>query len=390
MKNILVYHDSANPWYAALMLRGFTRFARSHRWRLVFVPRTAAAREPRRLRRLVAEFRPAGLFANYTEGLRDLAPRLLPTVWFDCATWKIVPRTASVVGADHARIGELAAEEILRLNPGTYLCVAAKGEPWSENRARPFSAYLSRRGRSCRIVRVDFSFDDPSVSLPDIKRMLGKAKLPCRVFAVCDRLANEVMLAAEQLGLRVPDAVGVIGVDNDETLCLGGSVSLTSVQPDFEMGGWLCGEALARRMASPKSRGESLEYGVSGIMRRGSTFAPRRSMDQAAVERAEAFIQTNAVSRIGVKDVVREMGCSRRLGEQRFRAATGSTIHERIASVRLDALLVQLRRAHVNIGYLADACGFGSASALRAFFRKRMGVSMTEWRAREISAQNKR
>ena len=364
MKNILVYHDSANPWYAALMLRGFTRFARSHRWRLVFVPRTAAAREPRRLRRLVAEFRPAGLFANYTEGLRDLAPRLLPTVWFDCATWKIVPRTASLVGADHARIGELAAEEILRLNPGTYLCVAAKGEPWSENRARPFSAYLSRRGRSCRIVRVDFSFDDPSVSLPDIKRMLGKVKLPCRVFAVCDRLANEVMLAAEQLGLRVPDAVGV--------------------------GGWLCGEALARRMASPKSRGESLEYGVSGIMRRGSTFAPRRSMDQAAVERAEAFIQANAVSRIGVKDVVREMGCSRRLGEQRFRAATGSTIHERIASVRLDALLVQLRRAHVNIGYLADACGFGSASALRAFFRKRMGVSMTEWRAREISAQNKR
>ena len=116
MKNILVYHDSANPWYAALMLRGFTRFARSHRWRLVFVPRTAAAREPRRLRRLVAEFRPAGLFANYTEGLRDLAPRLLPTVWFDCATWKIVPRTASLVGADHARIGELAAEEILRLH----------------------------------------------------------------------------------------------------------------------------------------------------------------------------------------------------------------------------------------------------------------------------------
>ena len=390
MKNILVYHDSANPWYAALMLRGFTRFARSHRWRLVFVPRTAAAREPRRLRRLVAEFRPAGLFANYTEGLRDLAPRLLPTVWFDCATWKIVPRTASLVGADHVRIGELAAEEILRLNPGTYLCVAAKGEPWSENRARPFSAYLSRRGRSCRIVRVDFSFDDPSVSLPDIKRMLGKAKLPCRVFAVCDRLANEVMLAAEQLDLRVPDAVGVIGVDNDETLCLGGSVSLTSVQPDFEMGGWLCGEALARRMASPKSRGESLEYGVSGIMRRGSTFAPRRPIDQAAVERAEAFIQANAVSRIGVKDVVREMGCSRRLGEQRFRAATGSTIHERIASVRLDALLVQLRRAHVSVGYLADACGFGSASALRAFFRKRMGVSMTEWHAREISAQNKR
>jgi LacI family transcriptional regulator len=372
------------------MLRGFTRFARSHRWRLVFIPRTAAAREPRRLRRLVAEFRPAGLFANYTEGLRELAPRLLPTVWFDCATWKIVPRTASVVGADHSRIGELAAEEILRLNPGTYLCVAAKGEPWSENRARPFSAYLSRRGRTCRIVRVDFSFDDPSVSLPDIKRMLGKAKLPCRVFAVCDRLANEVMLAAEQLGLRVPDAVGVIGVDNDETLCLGGAVALTSVQPDFEMGGWLCGEALARRMASPKSRGESLEYGVSGIMRRGSTFAPRRPMDQAAVERAEAFIQTNAVSRIGVKDVVREMGCSRRLGEQRFREATGSTIHERIASVRLDALLVQLRRAHVNIGYLADACGFGSASALRAFFRKRMGVSMTEWRSREIAAQNKR
>ena len=147
----------------------------------------------------------------------------------------------------------------------------------------------------------------------------------------------------------------------------------------------MAGEALAELVFHQVTRGAYRDYGVAGIMRRGSTVVAQGRVDRRQVERAVSFIHANASSRISVSDVIREMGCSRRLGEMRFRQAMGKTIHEMIADVRLENVLVQLRRKHVNVGVLADSCGFASPSALRAFFLQRMGCSMTAWRARELS-----
>lgn len=155
-KTVLVYHDSANPWYAAQMLRGFTRFARTRRWRLVFVPRTDEALEPQRLRRLVEEFEPIGMFASYAEGLVKTAPKLLPSVWFDCTPLRTLPASASFVNADHVAIAGLAADEIRRLNPGECVCIAARGEPWSESRVKPFAERIAADGGRCRVSPSPF------------------------------------------------------------------------------------------------------------------------------------------------------------------------------------------------------------------------------------------
>ncbi len=385
MRNVLVYHDSSNLWYASLTLRGFTRFARQQGWRLVSLPRIAASKEPARFRRMVKTMNPVGLFANYTEGLRKVVPGVVPSVWIDCADETILPRTVAMIGTDNVKIAELAAEEFARFRDGRFLCLSVKGEGWSELRAAVFSESLARKGRSCRIVPVPMLAEDPSPAVFEATQLLKREQLPVRIFATCDRLADQVLLAAETLGLRVPEAVSVVGVDNDETICMRTPGGLTSIQPDFEHGGWMAGEALADLIAHPGERGAYDDYGVAGIMRRGSTIVPQGYADRKQVDRAVAFIRANAASRISVKDVIREMGCSRRLGELRFRQATGRTIHETIADVRLENLLVQLRRKHVRVGVLADSCGFGSASAMRIFFQQRMGCSMTAWRARELA-----
>ena len=109
MRNVLVYHDSSNLWYASLTLRGFTRFARQQGWRLVSLPRIAASKEPARFRRMVKTMNPVGLFANYTEGLRKVVPGVVPSVWIDCADETILPRTVAMIGTDNVKIAELAA-----------------------------------------------------------------------------------------------------------------------------------------------------------------------------------------------------------------------------------------------------------------------------------------
>lgn len=383
MKNVLVYHDNFNQWYSTLILRGFSRFARQQRWRLVFLPRIAASKEKARFRRMVRAVSPIGVFACYSEGLRKVVPGAVPSVWIDCADDTIMPRTVAMIGTDDEKIGELAASEFCRFDGGTFLCLTVRGEDWSKCRAEWFARGLARGGRTCRTVQVAMDFADPSSSLFTVERLLKSERLPVRVFATCDRLADQVLLAAERLGLRVPEAVSVVGVDNDESVCMRTPGGLTSIQPDFEGGGWMAGEALLELIRHPGAVGAYASYGVAGIIRRGSTVVSRGGADRERVERAVSFIRVSAVSRISVRDVIAEMGCSRRLGEMHFRRITGKTIHEMIDDVRLENLLVQLRRKHVSIGFLADSTGFGSSSAMRAFFLRRMGCSMSAWRARE-------
>ena len=177
-----------------------------------------------------------------------------------------------------------------------FLCLSVKGEGWSELRAAVFSESLARKGRSCRIVPIPMLAEDPSPAVFEATQLLRREQMPVRIFATCDRLADQVLLAAETLGL---------GVDNDETICMRTPGGLTSIQPDFEHGGWMAGEALADLIAHPGERGAYDDYGVAGIMRRGSTIVPQGYADRKQVDRAVAFIRANAASRISVKDVIR-------------------------------------------------------------------------------------
>ena len=141
-------------------------------------------------------------------------------------------------------------------------------------------------------------------------------------------------------------------------------------------------------------RGEKTEreylYGAAGVTRRASTRDVYRRPRDEHVERGLAFIAAEFASPIGVSDVVAAMGCSCGHGELRFREETGKSILETIADMRWERLNVLLRRRDANIAELPRMCGFRTASALRQFFRRRAGMSMTDWRrhvAKEIDAK---
>ena len=57
-------------------------------------------------------------------------------------------------------------------------------------------------------------------------------------------------------------------------------------------------------------------------------------------------------------------------------------ILEALTEKRWEKLLVHLGRSDVDLSALPSICGFRSAAALRELFRRRTGMSMTEWRKR--------
>ena len=181
--------------------------------------------------------------------------------------------------------------------------------------------------------------------------------------------------------MHCPDDIRIVGVDDDELVCMGSPSPLSSVRPDWAEGGRLVAEALEIQMKGGKPLTKYL-YGAAGVTRRASTRNPYHRPKDARVERALSFIDAEFASPIDLADVVKAMGCSRSLAELRFREETGKTILEALTEKRWEKLLVHLRRSDVNLSALPGICGFRSAASLRELFRRRTGMSMTAWRRR--------
>lgn len=66
-----------------------------------------------------------------------------------------------------------------------------------------------------------------------------------------------------------------------------------------------------------------------------------------------------------------------------FRAETGMTVFERLRMLRLEAAERMIRHTNRSFTEIAAKCGFSDASHLSNAFRKRFGVTASEWRRRE-------
>ena len=100
------------------------------------------------------------------------------------------------------------------------------------------------------------------------------------------------------------------------------------------------------------------------------------------VERTKTFIAQNACSGISVKDIVKHLPVSQRLAEFRYRTITGETMKETLLKTRLAHVKRLLASTQRPIAAVAEACGFRNPNNLAPLFKKRFGVTMSEWRTR--------
>ena len=95
---------------------------------------------------------------------------------------------------------------------------------------------------------------------------------------------------------------------------------------------------------------------VDAVLRRNLHQAPTRAMVAAAVGLSEAHLA------------------------RRYRAATGDTVHTRLAELQVDQAAMLLRDSFASIAQIASEVGFRSASHFGKVFRSARGATPTEWR----------
>ena len=334
------------------------------------------------LREVVEFWRPIGMICScgFGTGAFDFAPfSRIPTVYYDApcrSDWSV-----SVL-SDSDQIGQVAAREILQAG-----CRHAAYVPffenlcWSCERGESFAAAMAKAGVLCQTFpsRKRTSAIQRLEGL--IRWLLGLPK-PCGVFAANDLVAEEVEIAAERARLRIPQDIVLIGVDNQEQLCNNLRTPLSSVQVDWEEGGFLATDKLVGLIQGSSPIGGVYRYSVLKVVRRMST---RVSATPAAVfaNRLTSFMHDHVEEGLSIDLIVKESGYSRRQAEKLFRAGSGRSLLTAIHDAVYDRACVMAKSPNCSIRAIADALGGISRSQLDRIFVSKTGRSIRAWLERK-------
>ncbi len=368
---------------------GISRFAHEAGWSLQTIEFSTAAGTRYRegtdylvdVKALLRFWHPIGCIVECSGRASRLPARLFgqtPVVFLDSHP-SVSGHGTVCVSSDAPAISAIAARELLSTGFPDYAYV-----PWPEN-----TAWSRERGEEfARIVRMNgkrlhvFSGRARVSQMIEHQRELARwcAALPkqCGVFAANDTIAERTVSACMMTGVAVPEEVTVVGVDDVETICENSPVTLSSVRTDNVRAGHLAAELLARWIDGRDGKPASGTFGAVGLVRRESS--RRIAGGDVRTLRAIEFIRRHACEGIAPPAVAEAMGCSRRLADSRFRAATGHTILDEIHAVRLAHVKELLMKPGQDIAAIPALCGYSSVEDLCRVFKRCTGKTMRQFR----------
>lgn len=295
-----------------------------------------------------------------------------------------IPGLINVV-TDSSKIGGMAAEHLLQCGFKHFAYCSYSHNPWAELRGRSFAARIRAAGFE---VHNHTTPPPARISWPAehrrMARWLESLPKPAGVMACNDDLGVQLMAACKLAGLPVPDAVGVIGADNDELVCGLSDPAMSSVALNFERAGYESAQALDRLLKGARGAAPKIIVQATHIV-------PRRSTDvvavaDAPVAKALRFIRDYSQGPVAVATVAKAVGLSRRVLERRFRRELNSSVLAEIRRVRTDQIARLLVETHLPISDIAESLGFPDGPHFARYFRAGKRVSPLAYR-REFSSR---
>jgi LacI family transcriptional regulator len=197
----------------------------------------------------------------------------------------------------------------------------------------------------------------------------------------------QMLDACRRAGVAVPEEVAVVGVDNEELVCLLAYPPLSSVIPDAYRIGYESAAMLDEMM-----KGRRVTELLRSIPPLG--VATRQSSDVTAIANpcvasAMSFIREHACDGIGVDDVLDHLTVSRSTLQRMFRDNLGRTILEAITAVRIHRVKQLLTETDLPLATIADRAGYAYVEYLSTTFRRQTGYSPVAYRRKYRSATSR-
>lgn len=287
----------------------------------------------------------------------------------------------NISGAYH-ETGRMGADYFLKRGFKHFAFYGFKNIVWSRERAEGFEARVREAGFDVhyyehkRSRSMDLWYYKPSA----LSRWLKSLPKPVALMACDDNQALLITEASKHAGVRVPEDVAVLGVDNDENVCYLSDPPLSSISLDIERGGYDAAAMMDKLIRRRRKKYPNIIIRPTHIHTRDSTNA--FSTNDRYVDDALKFIHQHLAENINVKDVLNEIPLSRRSLEKRFLRLTGRPIYDYIFNLRMERFAEKLLETDLPVLEIAQQLGLSDTKNISRQFKQVKGMTPLEYRAR--------
>ena len=291
-------------------------------------------------------------------------------------TYKKVYNEFPMLTGHYKEFGAYAADFFINQNFSNYAFIGMKDILWSVSRYEGYSEQITLMKK----VRTHcYEVEDFQNEIKEISSWLHSLPKPIAMFACNDFMARQVTEICQMNGIRIPEDISLLGVDNDEFMCNISSPTLSSIKLNFEKHGYEIAQTLFKMVAEKKTWPARIPVEAIGVVERMST--NRKIIADPYIREIVDFISRNYTQDIDIRKLTSFIPLSRRAIEMKFKKEMHPyTISSYIMKLRMEHFCSLLESSELPVSTAADQSGFIDNSNFSTLFKKYKGMTPTEYR----------
>jgi len=212
---------------------------------------------------------------------------------------------------------------------------------------------------------------------PELKKKLLNPSARTGIFTLHDLRGRLLIDYCADLGVKVPEDIGVLGRFDTLNARLSTPELSSIVVPTSKIGSQAM-RLLVNLIEEQKVDDLHINVEVKEVRVRASTVAKTDS--DMVVLQARTMIRENACNGLTVNELVESLPLARSTFEKRYLAMTGSSAAQHIREIRVKAARQLLLTTQRNIDEIASNVGFTDSRPFVVFFKRETGETPGEFR----------
>lgn len=361
------------------LLNGIRQYiAENEEWSVFLMPRSLDSQVPD----WISRWKGDGILSRTTS--QEMADAIkasgIPTVELRSTKLK---HSFPFLGIDNRAMGRLVAEHFLERGIRHFGVYEIGIEVYFEQRRDNYIQTIKQAGYEVSVFSASEDSEAPREWEKHQEQMANWVRglpKPVGIMACTDQLGFWLLDACDRAGISVPDEVAVVGVENDEMLCMMARPPLSSVSFNSARIGYEAAALLSRLMKGEPAPTEPYLISPLGIVTRQSSDVV--AVDDPELALALRFIRENACKGIQVTDILKAVPMSRTALERQMKTAIGRSPKAEIIRNQLERAKEMLAATDLSLAQISQRVGFRHAQHFSTIFKDKLGETPGTFRAR--------
>ncbi len=317
-----------------------------------------------------------GGLSDRPEIIDTLAKWNIPKV--DVGGDQAVPWLNWCVRVDDHAIGQAAAAYLLERGFRRFAFVGHERHLAMARREQSFISALGASNQSVECFHGSTERVGRRWWPPGMYKWIKRVEKPAAVFCCNDLRASALLVACRRAGIRVPEDIAVLGVDDDDVFATLQGRPISTVPVPTQTIAAHAMDMLVTLIEGKKPARKLVQVAPQPIITRASTDV--MAVSDELVRDGLAYIRANFERGVNIKRMVNDLAVSRPTLDKRFLEALGRTPAGEVRRLQLEKTKSLLSTTELSMPKVAMRGGFSSAQQLSVSFRRMVGMTPMQYR----------